>query len=61
MTGIITAAGLMKPEDGSVFRANGSVVTLKKISDEDWFLFGDVAEGDSQGFVIEAGQVDIDD
>lgn len=41
----------MKPEDGSVFRANGSVVTLKKISDTDWFLFGDVAEGDSEGFV----------
>jgi len=52
MTNIITAAGLTVTDAGlPVFRDNGSIVTLKKISEEDWLMFGDLAEGDSEGFV----------
>lgn len=47
---IITAAGLSTPDIVPAFNRNGSVVTLKKISETDWLLFGDVAEGDSEGF-----------
>lgn len=48
---IITAAGLInKNELIRTFNKNGSVVTLKKISETDWLLFGDLAEGSSRGF-----------
>lgn len=47
---IITAAGLSDLHNQRTFNKNGSVVTLKKISETDWLLFGDVAEGDSEGF-----------
>lgn len=47
---IITAAGLSTADTGQVFNKNGSIVTLKKISETDWLLFGDVSEGDSEGF-----------
>lgn len=48
---IITAAGLVNLSDSFLpFNKNGSVVTLKKISETDWLLFGDIAEGDSVGF-----------
>ena len=47
---IITAEGLAIPGEGPVFNKNGSVVTLKKISETDWLLFGDLAEGNSTGF-----------
>lgn len=47
---IISAAGLVGPWGGSVFNKNGSIVTLKKISETDWLLFGDIAEGGSEGF-----------
>lgn len=50
-TVIITAGGLASLNDPSTpFNKNGSVVTLKKISETDWLLFGDLAEGDSEGF-----------
>lgn len=50
---IYTAAGLANEEqvNGNAFNKNGSIVTLKKISETDWLLFGDVAEGDSEGFI----------
>lgn len=48
---IITAAGLADMNSYlAPFNKNGSVVTLKKISETDWLLFGDIAEGDSEGF-----------
>lgn len=47
---IITAGSTQPPNDGSVFRVNGSIVTLKKISETEWILFGDLADGDSEGF-----------
>lgn len=47
---IITAEGLVNPQYSSPFNKNGSVVTLKKISETDWLLFGDIVEGDSEGF-----------
>lgn len=47
---IITAAGLTDLYSQRVFNKNGSTVTLKKISETDWLLFGDLAEGDSEGF-----------
>lgn len=51
---IITSAGSVNPiTDFPLFNKNGSVVTLKKISETDWLLFGDVGEGDSQGFPME--------
>lgn len=52
---IITAGNTQQPNQVAVFRANGSVLTLKKISDTDWLLFGDLAEGDSEGFGEEDG------
>lgn len=45
---IITAEGLS--DNGNYFNKNGSVLTLKKISETEWLLFGDVAEGESEGF-----------
>lgn len=48
---IITAAGLTDLSNQRAFNKNGSTVTLKKISDTEWILFGDLAEGDSEGFV----------
>lgn len=50
---IITAAGLSTADIVQVFNRNGSLVKLKKISETDWLLFGDVAEGSSEGFVVE--------
>lgn len=47
---IITAGDTSDTVNQRTFRANGSTVTLKKISETDWLLFGDVAEGDSKGF-----------
>lgn len=48
---IITSAELKNMKGfSSPFNKNGSVVTLKKISETDWLLFGDLAEGDSEGF-----------
>lgn len=47
---IITAAGLSDLYNQRAFNKNGSTVTLKKISETDWLLFGDIAEGDSEGF-----------
>lgn len=47
---IITAEGLVSLSDSPPFNKNGSVVTLKKISETDWLLFGDIAEGNSGGF-----------
>lgn len=51
---IITSAGLSTPDTVPLFNKNGSIVTLKKISETDWLLFGDLAEGDSEGFVQES-------
>lgn len=50
---IITAAGLSDLYNQRAFNKNGSTVTLKKISETEWLLFGDLAEGDSEGFVSE--------
>lgn len=50
-TKIITAAGLTDTINQRAFNKNGSTVTLKKISETEWLLFGDLAEGDSEGFV----------
>lgn len=48
---IITAEGLSSSAIyHPAFNKNGSIVTLKKISETDWLLFGDLAEGDSEGF-----------
>lgn len=47
---IITAAGLSDLHNQRAFNKNGSIVTLKKISETDWILFGDLAEGNSEGF-----------
>ena len=47
---IITSAGLTDLYNQRTFNKNGSTVTLKKISETEWFLFGDLAEGDSEGF-----------
>lgn len=47
---IITAAGLTDLYNQRTFNKNGSTVTLKKISETEWLLFGDLAEGDSAGF-----------
>lgn len=47
---IVTAGELSDLSNQSPFRANGSAVTLKKVSETDWLLFGDLAEGDSGGF-----------
>lgn len=47
---IITAEGLAIPSEGPIFNRDGSVLTLKKISETDWLLFGDLAKGDSTGF-----------
>lgn len=47
---IIVSGDLSDLYNQRTFRANGSTVTLKKISETDWLLFGDLAEGDSQGF-----------
>jgi hypothetical protein len=47
---IITSAGLSTPDTVPLFNKNGSVVTSKKISETDWLLSGDLAEGDSGGF-----------
>lgn len=47
---IITSGDLSDLYNQRTFRANGSTVTLKKISETDWLLFGDIAEGDSEGF-----------
>lgn len=52
---IITAGDTSDLYNQRTFRANGSTVTLKKISETDWLLFGDLAEGESGGFV--SGQV----
>lgn len=49
---IITAAGLSGPYDQMTFNKNGSILTLKKISETDWLMFGDVVEGDSEGFGV---------
>lgn len=47
---IFTAAGTALIGENIPFNKNGSIVTLKKISETDWLLFGDLAEGDSEGF-----------
>lgn len=47
---IITAGELTDLYNQRAFRANGSTVTLKKISETDWILVGGLAEGDSEGF-----------
>lgn len=51
----IITAGDLSDLYQSPFRANGSTVTLKKISETDWLLFGDLAEGDSEGFPLSDG------
>lgn len=51
---IITSAGLTDLYNQRTFNKNGSTVTLKKISETEWILFGDLAEGDSEGFVVES-------
>lgn len=57
---IITAAGLASLNDyQSPFNKNGSVITLKKISETDWLLFGDIAEGDSEGFTSSGNALNI--
>lgn len=38
---IITAAGLTDLYNQRTFNKNGSTVTLKKISETEWLLFGD--------------------
>jgi len=48
---LITAAGLQKPGDGPIFNKNGSVITIKKIGAGSGLIFGDIAEGDSVGFL----------
>lgn len=47
---IITSGELTDLYNQRTFRANGSTVTLKKVSETDWVLIGDLAEGDSEGF-----------
>jgi hypothetical protein len=55
---IITAEGLAIPYEEPIFNGNGSVVTLKKISETDWLLFGDLAAGSSTGFGGDPGDDD---
>ena len=47
---IVTSGELTDLYNQRTFRANGSTVTLKKVSETEWILFGDLAEGDSEGF-----------
>ena len=49
---IITSGDLSDLYYQRTFRANGSTVTLKKISETDWMLIGDLADGDSGGFPV---------
>lgn len=56
---IITAAGLTDLYNQRTFNKNGTTITLKKISETEWLLFGDLAEGDSGGFPEKPYEVNL--